>query len=329
MKILALNRGSSSIKCALYDLPGTQTPLWKREIDSKRLTKNFFPNCTIDCIGHRIVHGGQKYMESVFIDIEVKEEIRKLGNLAPLHNLADLKGIELVEKIFPGTPQVAVFDTAFHHTIPRENYTYPGPYKWLENGIRKYGFHGISYQFCSKEVEKVLGKIPEKMVICHLGSGASLCALKMGKSIDTTMGFTPLDGLMMNTRSGSLDPGILLYLMKEKGDIAKVLYEESGLLGLSGISSDMRDILKSDSKRAKLSLGVYIHRLCSCIGSMAASLEGLDALVFTGGIGENAGVLREEVIQKTAYLRPKDILVIQTNEELEIAKECLRKIQRS
>ncbi len=326
MKILSLNRGSSSIKCSLYELDSFPDqfvePIWEDKIEDKELTKEMFPKEKIDCIGHRIVHGGEKYTKSVLIDSDVKEEIKKLGSLAPLHNLADLEGIEMLEKLFPGVPQVAVFDTAFHHTLPPEAYTYPGPYEWVAQGIRKYGFHGISFQYCTR----VVGH--GKVVICHLGSGASLCALKDGKSIDTTMGFTPLDGLMMDTRSGSVDPGILLHLLKSKTpeELSKELYEKSGLLGVSGISSDMRDILKSDSARARLTLDVYIHRLCSCIGSMVAALGGLDVLVFTGGIGENSEEIREEVVSRLSFLSPK-VLTVHTQEEFEIARECYGVIQ--
>lgn len=326
MKILSLNRGSSSIKCGIYELTCCPDqfvePLWEDKIEQTALTRKMFPDEKIECIGHRIVHGGQKYTKSVLIDEDVKKEIKNLASLAPLHNLADLEGIEMLEKIFPGIPQVAVFDTAFHHTLSPEAYTYPGPYRWAAQGIRKYGFHGISFQYCAR----VVGQ--GNVVICHLGSGASLCALKDGISIDTTMGFTPLDGLMMGTRSGSIDPGIVLHLAKTKTaqEISKELYKKSGLLGVSGISSDLRDIMKADSARGRLSIDVYIHRLCSCIGSMVASLGGLDVLVFTGGVGENAKEIRERVTSRFSFLAPK-VLTIHTQEEFEIARECWGIIQ--
>jgi acetate kinase len=370
MKILVLNRGSSSVKCSLYDFtvfPGHFIePVWKAEIEWKNTAKrgslkleeklqSLLSDKKIDCIGHRIVHGGKKYKESAVIKPEVKKEIRKLSDLAPLHNLADLEGIQILEKLFPGKPQVAVFDTAFHHTLPDYAKIYPGPYEWFRMGIQRYGFHGTSFQYCSRRTAEILGKEPEKLVICHLGSGASLCAIKKGKSIDTTMGLTPLEGLMMDTRSGTVDPGILLYLLEKKKKTVKILskelYEKSGLLGLSGISSDMRDILKKaseDSPRASLAIDVYVHRLTSMIGSMVVSLGGLDTLVFTAGIGENASLIREQVCGRLSFLgidlskHPKKpvkgdhaisspgskvkVLVIHTQEAFEIARECWNKM---
>jgi len=352
MKIFSLNSGSSSVKCALYDFSkfdgNLLAPVWEQTLESpemgletvqKRLT-----GTSVGLIGHRIVHGGKKYTQSVKIDEKVKKEIRALGELAPLHNLADIRGIEAMEKLFPKAPQCAVFDTAFHHTLSDAASTYPGPYAWKEQGIHRFGFHGISFQYCTDRAAAILKKIPEKMVICHLGSGASLAAIAKGKSIDTTMGFTPLEGLMMDTRSGTVDPGILLHLMKTKTaeELTRELYEQSGLLGLSGISSDMRDILKNqENLRAKLALDVYLHRLTSSIGAMVAALGGLDTLVFTAGIGENAPQIRAKVCQRLAFLglklhepatsgdrllsapdSPVKILLIHTQETFQIAKEC-------
>ncbi len=365
MKVLVLNRGSSSVKCCLYDLSGLScksvNPIWEDKIEWKNVwdkgsiqkeLKSRLAGKKIDCIGHRIVHGGKKYQTSVLIDGDVKNEIRRLSDLAPLHNLADLEGIEILEQLFPKIPQVAVFDTAFHRTIPLSASVYPGPYEWVEEGIQRYGFHGISFQYCTRRAGSLLGKIPSKMVICHLGSGASLCAVKDGKSIDTTMGFTPLEGLMMDTRSGTVDPGILLYLLKKKTpeQLSKELYENSGLLGLSGVSSDMRDVLekaKGGNKQASLAIDVYIHRLVSCIGSMVATLGGIDVLIFTAGIGENSSLIRERVCSNLSFLgvflsktpnstaedgelSPADakvkILLIHTQEGFEIARECLQRM---
>lgn len=365
MKVFVLNRGSSSIKCCLYDLVKCPhelvDPIWEEKIDwehrgKKRAIKekleSLLSDKEIDCIGHRIVHGGNKYRESVFIDPEVKEEIRKFGDLAPLHNLADLEGIEILEQLYPRVMQVAVFDTAFHHTLPLFAAVYPGPYEWFKQGIQKYGFHGISFQYCSRRATCILKQDNPKMVICHLGSGASLCAVKDGKSIDTTMGFTPLEGLMMDTRSGTIDPGILLYLMKKKTceEISHELYEKSGLLGISGVSSDMRDILKEaaqGNERAILALDMYIHRLVSMVGSMSASLGGMDALIFTAGIGENSPYIREQVCNRLSFLgihlskdpiKPLEdqelsssssnikVLLIHTQEAFEIARECYKKM---
>ncbi len=308
----------------------------------------------IDIAGHRIVHGGRDFHQSVLIDAGVKKKIRALIDLAPLHNLPELEGIEILGSLLKNTPQVAVFDTAFHHTLPKAAQIYPGPYRWYEEGIQRYGFHGISYQYCSRRAAQILGSDIRqlKMVVCHLGSGASLCAIKEGKSVDTTMGFTPLEGLMMDTRSGTIDPGILLHLLEKKKmsgkQISDELYRHSGLLGISGSSSDMRDILKKSGEgdaRAALAFDVYIHRLSASIGAMAASLGGVDAIVFTGGIGENAHLLRKRVASTFSFLglnldplqnesssgedrvlstsasKVKAVLV-HTREAFEIAREC-------
>lgn len=314
----------------------------------------------VDVIGHRIVHGGKFFKETTYINAKVKAKIRLLNELAPLHNLADLEGIEVMEALFKNKPQFAVFDTAFHHTLPKEAAVYPGPYKWYKEGIQRYGFHGISFGYCAWRSSALLKQeLKEiKLLICHLGSGASLCAVKEGISIDTTMGFTPLEGLMMDTRSGSVDPGILLYLLNKKKispkTLYKILYHESGLLGISGISSDMRDILMKESKgdpRAALTLEIYLHRLSSLIGSMIASLKGIDTLVFTAGIGENAPLIRKRICQtfsflgltldesKNALSHSEDailssadskvkILLIHTQEAFEIARECWKKLSK-
>lgn len=354
MKILVLNRGSATVKCSLFDLPEKEKSIWEDKIEWKNVQKEsietqiktLLSDKEFDCIGHRIVHGGKKYSECVNVDGPVKTEIAKLADLAPLHNLADLEGIEILEKLYPDKPQFAVFDTAFHHTLPKKAKIYAVPYEWYEEGIQRFGFHGINYQYCTKQAEKLLGKLPEKMVICHLGSGASLCAVLNGKSIDTTMGLTPLEGLVMDTRSGSIDPGILLYLAKKKNidEISADLYEKSGLLGISGISSDMRDILEQqDKERAALALEVYLHHLVKGIASMAASLGGLDTLVFTGGIGENAALIRKKVCENLSFLgillekdeNPKEdailsenVLLIHAGEAWEIASQCYTKISR-
>ncbi len=334
MKILVINNGSSSVKCALYDFP-SESLLWEEKGDDLKSIE--FPK-SVDCIGHRIVHGGKKYHECTKITPDLKKEIRSLADLAPLHNMADLEGIEFFEKL--KVPQFAVFDTAFHRTMPEAAKLYPGPIDWYKKGIERFGFHGTSFAYCTKRVEELIGPV-DKMVICHLGSGASLCAVKNGKSIDTTMGFTPLEGLMMDTRSGTIDPGIILYLLKTQSaeELSKELYEKSGLLGLSQISSDMRDLL--NNKDAKLTLDVYLHRLISCAGSMIASLGGLDALVFTGGIGENTPQIRAGLCKQLSFLdidlksnnnskedsllsSPKSkvkVLLIHTNEALEIARQ--------
>jgi acetate kinase len=265
----------------------------------------------IDLVGHRVVHGGEKYSQATVITAEVKKAIADLIPLAPSHNPAHLAGIETIEALLPNVPQVAVFDTAFHTTIPKPAKVYPLPYEWYEQGIQRYGFHGISHQYCANRAAQILDKPLKslKIVTCHLGNGCSLAAIKDGICIDTTMGFSPLEGLMMGTRCGSIDPQIPLYLMQEYGlDVESVnhlLNQESGLRGVSGISGDMREInraIAAGNQRASLALEIYIHRLRSSIGTMVASLNGLDVLVFTGGVGENAAIVREKTCEGLTYL---------------------------
>ncbi|MEN9519574.1 MAG: hypothetical protein RLZZ381_2162 [Cyanobacteriota bacterium] len=265
----------------------------------------------IDLVGHRVVHGGAKYSQATVITAAVKDAIADLIPLAPTHNPAHLAGIETIETLLPDVPQVAVFDTAFHSTIPEPAKVYPLPYEWYEHGIQRYGFHGISHQYCANRAAQILGKPLEslKIVNCHLGNGCSLAAIKDGICVDTTMGFSPLEGLMMGNRCGSIDPQIVLYLMQRHGlDVEAVnhlLNQESGLKGVSGISGDMREInqaIASGNQRASLALEIYIHRLKSSIGAMVASLNGLDVLVFTGGVGENAAIVRERTCEGLTYL---------------------------
>ena len=266
----------------------------------------------IAVVGHRIVHGGPNLTDPTRITAEVKREIENVSAIAPLHNQAGLEGIELAEKLFPNVPQIAVFDTGFHRTLPDAAKIYPAPYEWFErHGIRRYGFHGINHEYCAHRAAQLLRRDLSslKIITCHLGNGCSLCAIDGGKSIDTTMGFTPLEGLMMGTRSGSIDPGILTHLLRTKNlDAAKLdtlLNHDSGLLGVSGISSDMRDVLTAAAKgnaRAQLAFDIFIHRLQSEIGAMAASLGGLDVLVFTAGIGENSPEVRHSACAKLELL---------------------------
>lgn len=265
----------------------------------------------IDYVGHRIVHGGSKYQQPSWITDQVKSAIAQLASLAPNHNPANLQGINLIEQLLPKTSQVAVFDTAFHSQLPTAAAIYPIPYYWYEQGIRRYGFHGISHQYCAQQTAKILNQpLNElRLVTCHLGNGASLAAIKNGYSIDTTMGFTPLDGLMMGTRCGSIDPGILIYLLREQEltleQVDEMLNQESGLKGISGIAGDMRtitDAMTDNHEWAQLAFDTYIHHLCRQIGAMVASLEGLDALVFTAGVGENSAIVRQETCQRLEYL---------------------------
>ncbi|MEA5592782.1 acetate kinase [Rivularia sp. UHCC 0363] len=308
----------------------------------------------IDVVGHRVVHGGKNYRESVVITPEVKNAIANLATLAPAHNPVNLAGIEAVEELL-GVTQVAVFDTAFHRNMPDAAAIYPGPYNWVEQDIIRYGFHGISHQYCAERAAEILGKDLQslRLINCHLGNGCSLAAIKNGCSIDTTMGFTPLDGLMMGSRSGSVDPGILIYLLQQKDCTVEQLYnvlnKASGLNGISGISSDMRQIkaaISQGNERAQLALDIYIHRLRSYIGAMLASLGGLDALVFTAGVGENSPEIRQAACQPFEFLgvkidssknisKPIDkdiattdsavrVLVIHTQEDWQIARECYK-----
>ena len=307
----------------------------------------------IDVVGHRIVHGGAKFENPVLITREVKEAIASVSAFAPLHNRSELEGIELMEQLLGSVPQIAVFDTGFHHNLPRPAAVYPGPYDWFARGIRRYGFHGISHQYCAERAAQLLGEEADsiKLVSCHLGNGCSLAAIAGGRSVDTTMGFTPLEGLMMGSRSGSVDPGILTYLMREEQltgqQLDELLNEKSGLLGISGVSNDMRQILagmKSGNERAELAFEIFVYRLRSGIGSMVAALNGLDTLIFTAGIGENSPEVREAVCAGLGYLGLKldadknrhspveqdiaahdskvRVLVVRAQEEWAIARQC-------
>jgi acetate kinase len=307
----------------------------------------------IAIVGHRIVHGGAKFQQPTKVTAEVKAAIKQLFPLAPLHNAANLKGIEIMEHFMPSIPQVAVFDTSFHHTLPMQSKTYPIPYEWTQMGIQRYGFHGISHRYCSERcatlLERPLNTL--KIISCHLGNGASLAAIHQGRSVDTTMGFTPLEGLMMGSRCGSIDPSILLYLEREKKysyeTLDLILNDNSGLKGVSGVSEDMREILKlknSGHARAALAFEMYVHSLKRHIGAMAAVLEGVNVILFTAGIGENVPELREAACQAFQQLGVKldlkknrqcqpdavisspdsavDVLVIHTREEWSIAQDC-------
>jgi acetate kinase len=308
----------------------------------------------IEIVGHRVVHGGEKYLQPTLINTEVKAEIHRLSIYAPLHNLANLMGIEAIAALSPHITQLAVFDTAFFGNLSTVAYTYPVPYQWLERGIRKYGFHGTSHQYCTRRAAELLGRDLQdlRLISCHLGNGCSLAAVKFGQCIDTTMGFTPLDGLMMGTRCGSIDPGIILHLLREREytieELDRVLNFESGLLGVSGVSNDVREIDKAialGNTRAKLALDIYIDRLAGKIAALLPNLGGVDALIFTAGVGEHHAGIRAAVTEKLAFLGveidpdlnslpiPPDrdlgtarskvrLLAIHTQEEWEIARTC-------
>jgi acetate kinase len=265
----------------------------------------------LDVVGHRIVNGGENLRQPTFITPRVKATIRRMAAFAPLHNRLELEGIDIVQKRFGRVRQVAVFDTGFHSNLPQAAAIYPGPYAWAEQGIRRFGFHGINHEYCAGRAAQMLGKelASLKLVTCHLGNGCSLAAIDGGQSVDTTMGFTPLDGLMMGTRSGSVDPGILTYLMQKKRfrgpQLDEILNRRSGLLGISGLSADMREIvsaMKDGHERAKLAFEIFVHRLRAGIGSMIAELKGIDALVFTAGIGENSPEVRAAACANFGFL---------------------------
>lgn len=394
MKILVLNCGSSSIKYALYDMD-TKTVMTsggaervgldgafvkvKLANGEKRKVMHDIPEHTegvkfifsllvdpeigvikdlkeIDAVGHRTVHGGEKFNKSVRLTEEVLKVYEECNDLAPLHNPANLKGIRAVQELMPEMPQVGVFDTAFHQTMPKEAFMYALPYELYEKyGIRRYGFHGTSHRYVSQRVCEFLGVKPEgkKIITCHIGNGASIAAVKDGKCVDTSMGLTPLEGLIMGTRSGDVDGGALTFIEKKLGldadGLSDLLNKKSGMLGITGISSDMREIEKAfeeGNERAKLAFDMYFYRIRKYIGAYAAAMDGCDIIVFTAGVGENQPSLREEVCKKLTYLgveidveknknlRGKEAListpeskvavcVIPTDEELMIASDTM------
>ncbi len=396
MNILVLNCGSSSIKYQLLKLgeevqllakglvdrigidnselehkvPGEEELVIKQDIKShtcgielvlKTLTDNQWGVIRelgeLDAVGHRVAHGGEFFSESVQIDAKVKQSIHDCIELAPLHNPANLAGIEAMEKLLPEIPQVAVFDTAFHQSMPREAYLYSIPYDYYEKySIRRYGFHGTSHKYVAQKACGILGKSFEKLKIitCHLGNGASIAAINKGQSVDTSMGFTPNEGLMMGTRSGSVDPGIISFLAAKENisvdDVNILLNKNSGVKGVSKHSSDMRDLAEAaqnGKEQARLALQMYAHRVRKYIGAYVAVLNGLDLLIMTGGIGENNDYVRDLCLsdmdylgicfdkEKNSALRGKDeiistkaspvtVMTITTNEELVIAQETFR-----
>jgi len=402
MKILVINCGSSSLKYQLMDM-NTRSPLAKGLVEriglpgamlthrphngEKEVIVGDLPDHMaaitlvldaiinpeygviksleeIDAVGHRVLHGGEKVSGSVLVDDQVKSAIEECIELGPLHNPANLAGILACERLMPDTPQVAVFDTAFHQTMPPEAYLYGIPYEFYEKfKIRRYGFHGTSHKYVSQRAAALLGKRIEKLKIisCHLGNGSSITAIKGGKSVETSMGFTPLEGLMMGTRSGDLDPAIVSFIMnkmKWTGDqVTDFLNKKSGVLGLSGVSSDFRDLENAAAQgnyRAQLAIDVFVHDVKKYIGAYAAVLDGVDAIIFTAGLGENSPLIRKSICDTLGYLgvsideeknsiRGQEldiskwgarcrVLVIPTNEELMIAldtEEIVRNINKA
>lgn len=377
MKILVLNVGSSTFKCWFQDFPNGERWAYELSFKPDESPEQVFEYALrqlwrgdkrainapseINVVGHRIVHGGPKYRESVLVTPEVRAGIAEQAEFAPVHNRLQLRGIETVDRVIGrDVPQVAVFDTAFHATLEPAAYIYPGPYSWLEKNIRRYGFHGISVQYATRRAAEIL-KVPpnsSRLIVAHLGNGASVTAVANGKSIDTSMGFTPLEGIMMGTRSGSIDPAILVYLIRHYGtsgdELDEILNRESGLLGISGFTSDMREILhaiEQGDPRARLAYEIYVHRLTREAGAMFGVLGGADAIVFTGGIGENCAPLREQVCAKFAFAGLKldlaknahvqldenvaapgssvQVLVIRADEDWEIARQCAAQLSSS
>ena len=358
MQVLVVNAGSSSLKLTLLDdddatLAQRELPAPGAQVDPRELHDAFGSELgAADAVGHRIVHGGERFRGPVRIDSDVEEALRELSDLAPLHQRKSLAALDAVSAELRHLPAVACFDTAFHATLPAYAYTYALPAGWRERwGLRRFGFHGLSHAWVARRAPHLLGRQPEtlRIVSCHLGAGASLCAIRDGCSLDTTMGFTPLEGLVMATRSGSVDPGMLLWLLEHErlstAELAEALEHASGMLGLAG-SPDMREVLdRADVGEAQacVAVGIYIHRLRAGIAAMAAALDGLDALVFTGGVGENAprvralasdglgflGVrvdrLRNEETRAdgeiTAEDAPVRTVVISAREDLEVARQ--------
>lgn len=305
MNVLVLNVGSSSIKYTIYNkgkiiLKGLIEKIKDKQGYKAGLNEiaDMMEEKAIRCdaIGHRVVHGDD-ISESQIIDEKVLNIIEKMGELAPLHNVPELLVIRECERIFPGIKQVAVFDTAFHTTMPTKAKLYALPYEYYEKNIKRYGFHGTSHKYVS------LG-LKGKVITCHLGNGCSISAVKNGVCLDTSMGLTPMEGLVMGTRCGDIDAGAIFYLLKRSSleDVNTLLNKKSGLLGISGISNDVRDLIKSKSERAKLAIDVFIYRVVKYVGAYAAALNGVDTLVFTAGIGENAWYLREEICDNLTYL---------------------------
>ncbi|KHF39301.1 acetate kinase [Halalkalibacter okhensis] len=390
-KIIAINAGSSSLKFQLLNMPeetvvtkglveriGLEDGVFTIEVDGEKNTdtldipdhavavKILLDKLTglgiiqsldeIEGIGHRVVHGGEKFNDSVLITDEVLAGIEEVSELAPLHNPANVVGIKAFKEVLPNVPAVAVFDTAFHQTMPEASFLYSLPYEYYkEFGIRKYGFHGTSHKYVSERAAELLGRPIEqlRLLSCHLGNGASIAAIEGGKSIDTSMGFTPLAGVTMGTRSGNIDPALIPYIMEKTGQDANgvldTLNKRSGLLGVSGFSSDLRDIegqAKEGNKRAELALEVFTSRIHKYIGSYAARMSGVDAIIFTAGIGENSDVIRERVLKglefmgvywdpslnkvrgKEAFINyphsPVKVIIIPTNEEVMIARDTVR-----
>lgn len=345
MKILSVNAGSSSLKFQMYEMPeekvlisgvferiGIENSFYTIKLNGEKikkavvlsnhtdavkiLTNELLENnivsdlSEIKAIGHRMVHGGEKYASSVLLTEDVITAVEELSDLAPLHNPANLVGVRAFKEVIPSAVAVGVFDTAFHQTMEEENFLYPVPYEWYkEYGVRKYGFHGTSHKYVSEKMASILGKEETKIITCHIGNGGSLAAVKNGKCIDTSMGFTPNAGIIMGSRSGDIDASLIPFVMKKTGmnisEIDNALNKKSGLLGISGVSSDSRDIedgIKSGNDRCKLAQEMYVNKIVKYIAEYYVELGGADAIVFTAGVGENSITTRKQIIDKLACL---------------------------
>ncbi|CAI9393804.1 acetate kinase [Bacillus sp. T2.9-1] len=390
-KVIAINAGSSSLKFQLFEMPseevitkglieriGLNDAVFNISVNGEKIqeiteipdhdvaVKILLGKLTelgiiasldeIEGIGHRVVHGGEEFADSALITDEVIAKIDTLSELAPLHNPANLTGITAFQHVLPNVPAVAVFDTAFHQTMPEKSYLYSLPYEYYEQyGIRKYGFHGTSHKYVSQRAAELLGRPIDqlRLISCHLGNGASIAAIEGGKSMDTSMGFTPLAGVTMGTRSGNIDPALIPFIMEKTDqsadEVLQVLNKKSGLLGISGFSSDLRDITeqaKEGNDRAELALQIFADNIHKYIGSYASGMNGVDAIIFTAGIGENSEIVRARVLQGLEFMgvywdptlnkisgeesfinyphSPVKVMVIPTNEEVMIARDVCR-----
>ncbi|HET7489930.1 MAG TPA: acetate/propionate family kinase [Acidimicrobiales bacterium] len=356
VRVLAVNTGSSSVKLRVLD--GDDRLAWSADLgplDEAELAGALTSAGAVDVVGHRVVHGGERFRAGVVVDDAVEAELDALAPLAPLHNPPAVAAVRAARRAL-AVPHVACFDTAFHATLPDEAAVYAVPAEWRERwGVHRYGFHGLSHAYAARRAAALLGRPVEdlRLVTCHLGAGASLCAVAGGRSVDTTMGFTPLDGLVMATRSGSVDPGALLWVQRRAGlrpdELEDALEHHSGLLGLSGLSADPRELFAAADAGhagAALALGAYLHRLCGQVAAMATAAGGLDAVVFTGGVGEHDARMRAEAVARLAWLGPAvdperngaapgdavvspeghrpAVCVVAAREDLEIAAECRR-----
>jgi acetate kinase len=312
MKTLVVNAGSSSLKLSVLDgdevLAARNVPVGPKGWDTDELSR-FCRGLEVDAVGHRVVHGGDRYTAPVRVDAAVREHLEQLTALAPLHQPKSLAGMDAVTDLLPDVASVACFDTAFHASLPAGASTYALPLEWRQRwALRRYGFHGLSHAWASRRVAQLMGRTRLRIVVCHLGAGASLCAVRDGRSVDTTMGFTPLEGLVMATRSGSVDPGLLLWLLERteltEREVAEALEHRSGLLALAG-TADMKELearLSTGDESARLAWQVYVHRVVAGVGAMAAAMGGIDALAFTGGVGEGSAPVRQEVCDRLAFL---------------------------